>query len=118
MIPPGSLVAAPATGLVEKAVLLVIFESPGLEIATLNVTLLPLAASVGVTGIRTVSFPVGAEIAVVLVHVTPVPIWAQHDHPLSENDKAGPVIFVGIVSTTVWTPLDARFPTLLTVIGI
>ncbi len=74
MIPPGSLVAAPATGFVENAVLLVILESPGLEIATLKVTLVPLAASVGVTGIRTVSFPDGAAIAVVLVHVTPVPI--------------------------------------------
>ena len=64
--------APPTTALVANAVLFVIFESPGLDMVTLNVTLLPLAASAGITGILTVSFPSGAMV-VVLVQVTHVP---------------------------------------------
>ncbi len=119
VIPPGSLAGAhPTTALIANAVLLPILESHGLEIETLNVTLVPLAASVGVTGIRKVSVPDGTVIAVVFVHVTPVPTCAPHDHPLSENEEVGPVIFVGIVRTTVCTPLEARLPAFVIVIGI
>ncbi len=119
VIPPGSLAGAhPTTALVAKAVLLVILESPGFEIATLNVTFVPLAARVGITGIRTVSVPIGTEIAVVFVQVTHVPTCAPHDHPLSVNEEAGPVIFIGIVKTIVCTPLEARLPAFVIVIGI
>lgn len=115
---PGVAVAAPPTTLfMANAVLLVTLESHGLDIATSNLTLVPLAARVGVTGILTVSVPRDAAIAVVLVQVTPVPICAPHDHPLSENDEVGPVISAGTVSTTVWTPLEAIFPAFVTVIG-
>lgn len=42
---PGAIVGAPVTtALVAKAVLFVVFESPGLEIERLNVTLVPPAA--------------------------------------------------------------------------
>lgn len=99
--PPGLIATPHTTGFVERAVLLVTFESPGLEINTLNVTFDQLAAVFGVTGIRTVSLPVIGAIVVVLVQVTPVPTWAPHDHPLSVNDDAGQTIFVGIVRTTV-----------------
>lgn len=61
------------TELVAKAVLLLTFPSHGLDTRTVNVTLVPLAARVGVTGIRRLSVPLGAEMLVVLVHVTPVP---------------------------------------------
>lgn len=87
-------------------------------ILTLNVTLVPLAARVGMTGIRTVSSQSGVVIFVVFVQVTPVPTWAPQDHPLFVNAVVGPVILVGIVRITVWTPLDDAFPTLVTVIGI
>lgn len=116
---PGSLAGAhPTTAFVANAVLFVVLESDRLEKATLNVTLVPLAASVGVTGIRTVSSPRGVLMLVVFVHVTPVPICAPQDHPLSVNEETGPVILFGIVRITVCTPLDARFPTFVTVIGI
>ena len=114
---PGLILNPHTTGLVEKAVLFVIFESHGFVIATLKVTFVPLAASVGVTGIRTVSVQRGVDIAVVFVHVTPVPICAPHDQPLSVNARVGPVILAGIVRTTVCTPLEARFPALVIVIG-
>lgn len=71
---PGLIEIPQTTGLVENAVLLVRLESQGFDMATLNVTLVPLAASVGVTGIRTVSVPSGVDIVVVFVQVTPVPI--------------------------------------------
>lgn len=71
---PGSFGAGhPTTAFIANAVLFVVLESHGFVIRTLNVTLVPLAASVGVTGIRTVSTPSGVDIVVVLVHVTPVP---------------------------------------------
>lgn len=98
---PGLIANPQATELTANAELLVIFESPGFEIVTLNVTLDPLAAVFGVTGIRTVSLPVIGAIVVVLVHVTHVPTCAPHDHPLSVNGAAGQTILVGIVSTTV-----------------
>ena len=69
-----AMVGPPMTAFVAKAVLFVRFESQGFEIDALNVTLVPLAQLVGVTGIRTISFPVGGMILVVFVHVTPVPI--------------------------------------------
>ena len=114
---PGLMATHPTTGLVANAVLFVTFESPGLLIATENVTFDPLAAVLGVTGIRTVSLPVIGAIVVVFVHVTPVPTCAPHDHPLSTNAEAGQTTFAGIVSTTVWTPLEVRFPALVKVIG-
>lgn len=70
------------------------------------------------TGIRTVSSQSGVVIFVVFVQVTPVPTWALQDHSLFINALVGPVIPVGIVRITVWTPLDDAFPTLVTVIGI
>lgn len=115
--PGAAALAPPTTALMANAVLLVILESHGFEIATSNLTLVPLAASVGVTGILTVSVPSDGAMTVVFVQVTPVPTCAPHDHPLSENDEAGPVIFAGTVRTMVWTPLDARFPAFVTVIG-
>lgn len=117
-IPPASTFGAPhTTEFVANAVLFVTFESQGFVIRTLKVTLVPLAARVGVTGIRRVSVPVGADMVVVLVQVTPVPICAPHDHPLSRNAELGPVIFVGTVNMTVWTPLELAFPIFETVIG-
>ena len=117
-MPPGSIFGAPhTTEFVANAVLFAVLESQGLLIPTLKVTLVPLAASVGVTGIRRVSVPVGAVIAVVFVHVTPVPTWAPHDHPLSTNVEDGHVIFVGTVNITVCTPLELAFHTFDTVIG-
>ncbi len=116
--PGAAALAPPTTALMANAVLLVRFESHGFEIATSNLTLVPLAASVGVMGILTVSVPRDGAMAVVFVQVTPVPTCAPHDHPLSENDEAGPVIFAGIVRITVWTPLEARFPAFVTVMGI
>ena len=117
-MPPGSILGAPhMTEPVANAVLFAVLESQGLVIPTLKVTLVPLAASVGVTGIRRVSVPVGAVIAVVFVHVTPVPTWAPHDHPLSTNVEDGHVIFVGTVNITVCTPLELAFQTFDTVIG-
>lgn len=107
---------AVTTALVAKAVLLVVLESLGLDMDTLNVTLVPPAAGSGITGILTVSDASGA-IVVVLVHVTVTPTWAAHDQPLSENGLIGPEIFVGRVSTTVCTPLDARFPALVSMMG-
>lgn len=116
---PGSLAGIPpTTAFMANAVLFVIFESQGFEILTKNVTLDPLAAVIGITGILTVSSPIGAEILVVFVHVTPVPTCAPQDQPLFVNDDAGPVILVGIVRITVWRPLEDAFPTLVTVIGI
>ncbi len=61
------------TALVANAVLLVVLESLGLDIETLNVTLVHQAAGRGITGILTVSDPRGA-ILVVFVQVTVVPI--------------------------------------------
>ena len=71
--PGDATTAHHTTALVAKAVLFVRFESPGLAIDTLNVTLVPLAQVLGVTGIRTISFPVGGTMLVVFVHVTQVP---------------------------------------------
>ena len=84
------------TALVAKAVLFVVLESPALLITPVKVTLVPLAASVGVTGILTVSEPRGVPMLVVFVHVTPVPTCAPQDHPLSENAFEGPMILAGI----------------------
>jgi hypothetical protein len=97
---PGfALMLPPTTAFVAKAELLEVMRSPEFEMVPVKVTLLPLAASVGVTGMRNISFPRG-EIFVVLVQVTPVPTWAPHDHPLSVKLPLGPVILVGIVSLT------------------
>ena len=114
---PGLKLTPHTTEPVANAVLFAVLESQGLVISTLKVTLVPLAARVGVTGIRRVSVPVGAVIAVVFVHVTPVPTWAPHDHPLSTNVEDGHVIFVGTVNITVCTPLELAFQTFDTVIG-
>ncbi len=71
---PGVNVGDPhTTALIAKATLFVILESPGFDIVPVKVTELPLAALVGMTGIRTVSVPSDAAMAVVLVQVTPVP---------------------------------------------
>ena len=93
---PGLMHNPHTTGLVEKAVLFVVLESPGLLITPVKVTFVPLAASVGVTGILTVSEPRGVPMLVVFVHVTPVPTCAPQDHPLSENAFEGPMILAGI----------------------
>lgn len=100
-----------------KAVLFAVLESLGLDIERLNVTLVPPAPAPGITGMRNVSSPSGAML-VVLVQVTVVPTCAPQDHPLSVNALAGHVIFAGIVSTAVCTPLDERLPMFDTVIGI
>ncbi len=93
---PGLIVRlADTTALSANAELLVRTRSPELLIVHVKVTVVPLAASVGTTGIRSVSVPNEAR-AVVLVQVTPVPTCAPHDQPLSENELAGPVIFAGI----------------------
>lgn len=63
---------AVTTALVAKAVLLVVLESLGLEIDTLNVTLVHPAAGSGMTGILTVSES-SESIVVVLVQVTVTP---------------------------------------------
>ena len=110
-------IVADTTALVAKAVLLVVLESPGLEIDTLNVTFVPPAAGRGITGIRSVSVASDAMV-VVLVHVTVTPTVALHDQPLSKNGLPGPDILAGSVSTAVWTPEDVRFPALVRVIGI
>ena len=103
--PPGAIVGAAATtALVAKAVLFPVLESLGLDIERLNVTLVPPAPVPGITGMRNVSSPSGT-ILVVLVQVTVVPTCAPQDHPLSVNALAGHVIFAGIVSTAVCTPL-------------
>ena len=60
------------TELFANAVLLVVFESLGFEIDTLNVTLVPHAAGNGITGILTVSIQSGAML-VVFVQVTVAP---------------------------------------------
>ncbi len=65
--------APPTTALIAKALLFVRLESPGFDIFTLNVTLLPLAAVAGMTGILTVSLPMRAATLVVFVQVTHVP---------------------------------------------
>ena len=93
---PGLILNPHTTGLIEKAVLFVVLESPALLITPVKVTLVPLAASVGVTGILTVSEPRGVPMLVVFVHVTPVPTCAPQDHPLSENAFEGPIILAGI----------------------
>ena len=98
---PGLVATHQTTGCVENAVLFELFESLPFTIATVNVTFVPLAAVVGVTGIRRVSFPIGVEIFVVFVHVTPVPTCAPHDHQLSLKEVLGPIIFVGTVRISV-----------------
>ena len=108
---------ADTTALVAKAVLFPLLESPGLEIDTLNVTLVPPAAGSGITGIRKVSDASDA-IVVVLVQVTVEPTVAPQDHPLSTKALVGPEILAGRVRTAVWTPDDVRFPALVSVIGI
>jgi hypothetical protein len=100
----------------ENAVLLAVFESLGLDILTLKVTLVPPAAGNGITGILTVSDP-SETILVVFVQVTVVPICAPHDQPLSVNAPVGPDIVVGNVSTTVCNPEDDRLPALVSMIG-
>lgn len=93
---PGLIVGfADTTALLAKAELFEMTRSPELLMIPVNVTVVPLAASVGTTGMRSVSLPSEA-IAVVFVQVTPVPTCAPHDQPLSENELVGPVIFVGI----------------------
>lgn len=49
--------------------------------------------------------------------MTHVPTCAPHDHPLSVNGDAGPVIFAGMVRITVWSPLDESVPAFEIVIG-
>ena len=69
---PGATVGpAETTALVANAVLFAVFQSPLFEIATVNVTLVPVEAGKGCTGIRKVSSPKDA-IVVVLVQVTVV----------------------------------------------
>ena len=104
------------TALVAKAELLVVLESLGLLILTLNVTLVPPAAGNGITGILTVSDQSEA-IVVVFVQVTVVPTWAPQFHPLSLNAHTGPEIVVGRVNTIVCKPLEVRLPALVSVIG-
>ncbi len=116
--PPGAITGAEVTtAFVANAVLFVVFESPGFEIERLNVTFVHHAAGSGITGIRKIS-SVSGRMVVVLVQVTVVPTCAPHDHQLSTNALVGPVILVGIVSIAVCTPLDERFPTFDTLIGI
>lgn len=93
--PPGLVASPAATEFDANAELLETTRSPELVMVPVKVTVVPLAASVGVTGIRSVSVPNEASV-VVFVQVTHVPTCAPHDHPLSENELAGPVIFVGI----------------------
>jgi N-acetylmuramic acid 6-phosphate (MurNAc-6-P) etherase len=102
--------------LVDVAVLFATLESPGLEIATLKVTVAGAAGN-GTTGIRKVSSASGARV-IVLVQVTVTPTVAPHDHPLSTKALVGPEILAGSVRTAVCTPEEVRFPTFETVIGI
>ena len=98
---PGAKESVDATtALVANAVLLVVLESPGFDIETLNVTLVPQAAGRGITGIRTVSDP-SDTMLVVFVQVTVVPIWAPHVQPLSVSEVTGHEMVVGNVRTTV-----------------
>ncbi len=98
---PGfEVTVADTTALVAKAELLVRTVSQEFEMVPVNVTVVPLAASVGITGTLIVSVP-RVTIAVVFVQVTVAPTWAPQDQPLSENALAGPVILAGIVSTVV-----------------
>ena len=115
--PPGALtrVAVP-TELVDVAVLLAVLESPGLDIATLNVTVAGAAGS-GTTGIRKVSLARDARV-IVLVQVTVTPTVVPHDHPLSTNGLVGPDILAGRVRIAVCTRDDVRLPALVRVIGI
>lgn len=55
-----------------NAVLLAVLESPGFDIETLNVTLVPQAAGSGITGILTVS-DASEAMVVVFVQVTVAP---------------------------------------------
>ncbi len=67
---PGAKARVDATTAFDaKAVLLLVLESPGLDIATLKVTLLPPAAGRGITGILNVSDARGPMV-VVFVQVT------------------------------------------------
>ena len=71
---PGLVETPHTTKFVDVAVLFPIFESPELETVTENVTFVPLAVVLGVTGMRTVSFPTREPVTlVVFVQVTPVP---------------------------------------------
>lgn len=111
VIPPGSFAGDhPTTAFVAKAVLFALLESVAFTIFPENVSDCPLAASVGVTGIRTVSEPIGADILVVFVHVTPVQVCAVHDQPLSVNGAAGPFTFAGIINHTVCSQDELRLP--------
>jgi hypothetical protein len=117
-IPQASTFGAhPTTEFVANAVLFVTLESPGFVRVTLKVTLVPLAAAAGRTGIRNVSVPVGAVITVVFVQVTVFPTWAPQDHTLSENALVGQLTFAGRVSTIVCTHEELAFPIFDTVIG-
>jgi hypothetical protein len=107
---------ADTTEFVANAVLFVVLESPGLEIDTLKVTLVPPAAGSGITGIRKVSHTRDA-IVVVLVQVTVVPTVAPQDHPLSTKGLLGPEILAGSVRIVVCIPDDVRLPALVRVIG-
>jgi hypothetical protein len=112
--PPGANVRVAVTTEFEAvALLLVVLESPGFDIATLKFAVVPF---VGITGIRSVSDTRDA-IAVVFVQVTVLPTCTPQLHPLSLNGVAGPVIFAGRVSIAVWTPLEVRFPALVSVMG-
>lgn len=96
---PGLMVRfADTTEFEAKAELFAGTVSPELLIVPVNVTVAPLAASVGVTGTRSVSLARDAMV-VVFVHVTVAPDCAPHDHPLSVNAAPGPVILAGIVRT-------------------
>lgn len=95
------------------ALLFVVLESPGFDIATLKFAVVPL---VGITGIRNVSEASDAMV-VVFVQVTVLLTCTPQFHPLSLNEVTGPVIFTGRVSIAVCTPLEVRFPALVSVMG-
>ena len=96
--PPGANARVAVTTEFETfALLLVVLESPGFDIATLKFAVVPLD---GITGMRNVSEASDA-IVVVLVQVTVLPTCTPQLHPLSLNGAAGPVIFAGRVSIAV-----------------
>jgi hypothetical protein len=115
--PPGAYRrVADTTELVATAVLFVVLESLGLVMVQVKLTVDPDAAGCGITGILKVSVASDA-ILVVFVHVTVDPICAPQDHQLSIKALVGPVMLAGNVNVLVCTPLEARFPALVTVIG-
>ncbi len=115
--PPGLVARAPRTKLLAKAELFVGILSQLLDITPVKVTVVPLAETVGITGIRSVS-SAKLAIVVVLLQVTVTPICAPHDQPLSVKELPGPFTLAGRVSTNVCTPLEEILHPFVTVTGI